>query len=89
MAADKYAAREIVLTGTSDGKLYRQMIQPVILGLAKKKAKGTYSAPLALKAWSNVVDRVVADYRKQFGKYNDYIPYPLDAATKNLQQVGL
>ena len=84
MVADKYAAREIVLTGSSDGNLYRQMIQPIIVMLAKKKVKGVYSAPLALKAWGNLVDRVVSDYRRKFGKVNDYIPYPLDAATKKL-----
>jgi hypothetical protein len=88
MPGDKYAANENVLTGSSDGNLYRQMIQPIILNLAKKKVKGVYSAPLALKAWENLVDRVVTDYRKKFGKYNDYIPYPLDAATKKLAAGG-
>lgn len=88
MAIDKHAVNEIVLTGSNDGNLYRQMIQPIIIMLAKKKVKGVYNSTLAVKAWGNLVDRVVSNYRKQHGKYNEYIPYPLDAATKNAAAMG-
>ena len=82
MTMNKETVKEIVLTGTNDGGLYRQVAQPIMLQLAKKKVKGTYSSTLALKAWENLVDRTVTLYRKKFGKYNGYIPYPLDGDTK-------
>lgn len=64
---DKVLAREIMLTGSNDGQLYKQQIQPIIKNLALKKVKGTYSAPLANKLWIYLVESTVKKYRKDFG----------------------
>jgi len=64
---DKELARELMLTGSNDGQLYKQQIQPIIRNLALKKVKGTYSAPLANKLWIYLVETVAKKYRKDFG----------------------
>lgn len=73
---DKELARELMLTGSNDGKLYKQQLQPIIKNLAMRKVKGTYSAPLANKLWVYLVETVIKQYRKDYGLG------PVNAGTK-------
>ncbi len=66
-AGDQIAATELVLYITNDGNLYRQMVQPIIKNLKKKKAKDQYDETKALKAWMNLADAGAKKYVKEFG----------------------
>lgn len=64
---DKDAVRELVLTITNDGDLYRRQITPAIDNLKRKYKKGNYDRDKAVKLWQYVADEGVRRYNKEFG----------------------
>lgn len=59
--------RELVLTITNDGDLYRQQVQPILANLRKKVKKGTYQPELALKLWMYLADSGAKKYAQEHG----------------------
>ena len=53
---ESYSEKELVLQTSNDEKLYRMQIQPIILNLARKKAKGVYDKNLAVKLFRYAVE---------------------------------
>lgn len=64
---DKDAVRELVLTITNDGDLYRRQITPAIDNLKRKYKKGNYDRDKAVRLWQYVADEGVRRYNKEFG----------------------
>jgi hypothetical protein len=64
---DKEAVRELVLTITNDGDLYREKTTPILENLKKKAAKGKYDRELAVKLWQYLADEGVRRYGRDFG----------------------
>ena len=58
---ESYSEKELVLQTSNDEKLYRMQIQPIILNLARKKAKGVYDKNLAVKLFRYAVDNKVKE----------------------------
>lgn len=73
--------RELVLTITNDGDMYRGIIQSVINNLTRKYKKGNYDRDLAVKAWQYVADEGVRRYDKQFGSGRGSVAW-LNPATR-------
>jgi hypothetical protein len=67
MAEDPIAVREYFLEITNDGDAYRRQTSPIIDNLARKKAKGTYDAALAAKAYRNLVDAEIRRRARENG----------------------
>jgi len=67
MVVDKATARELTLFIENDGRLYQQITTPIINNYAKKKVKGTFNKPLALKGLLNLVEAGRRKYIKDFG----------------------
>jgi hypothetical protein len=82
---DKVIARELSLFISNDGQLYRQMLKPIILNLARRHINKTYNADMAVKAWENLVEEGIRSYSKQHGKIVAN-PATRNAAAKDLQQ---
>jgi len=53
---ESFSERELVLQTSNDETLYRKQIQPIILNLARKKAKGVFDKNLAVKLFRYAVD---------------------------------
>ena len=66
-ASDSVLARDLALSVSNDGNMYRRMIQPNITNLAKKMAKGQYQEDLAVKAMMNIVTAYLPQYKKDAG----------------------
>jgi hypothetical protein len=64
--------RELVLFTINDGDLYRQQVQPIILNLARKVAKGVYNANLAAKLWGYLAESGARKYAKEFSVGTDW-----------------
>lgn len=60
-------SRELFLYATNDGRLYRQMITPVIENLRKKAIKGTYDKEKAVDAYYRIACEASKMYDKDFG----------------------
>ena len=60
-------AHELFLYATNDGKLYRQMITPIIENIRKKAKKGIYEKEKAVDAWYKVATVASESYYKDFG----------------------
>ena len=58
---ESFSERELVLQTSNDETLYRKQIQPIILNLARKKAKGTFDKNLAVKLFRYAVDNKVKE----------------------------
>ena len=58
---ESYSEKELVLQTSNDGDLYAKQIQPIILNLARKKAKGTFDKNLAVKLFRYAVDNKVKE----------------------------
>ena len=67
MVVDKILVRELTLYTENDGTIYRQRTTPLINNYARRKLKGTYSKPLALKGILMIVEAGIKSYRKDFG----------------------
>jgi hypothetical protein len=59
--------RELVLTTTNDGDLYRQQVQPLITNLAKKLAKGVFDRDKAVVAMGYLADNGARKYAWAYG----------------------
>lgn len=60
---DRTLAREIYLFAINDYTLYRQQGVPIIMNLARKKAKGIFNRRLAIKLYGYWVDNA----RRRYG----------------------
>lgn len=60
-------SRELFLYATNDGRLYRQMITPVINNLRKKAIKGAYDSEKAVDAYYRIACEASKMYNKDFG----------------------
>ena len=58
---ESFSERELVLQTSNDETLYRKQIQPIILNLARKKAKGVFDKNLAVKLFRYAVDNKVKE----------------------------
>tara|TARA_Y100001951_G_C11257349_1_gene250245 strand:- start:224 stop:805 length:582 start_codon:yes stop_codon:yes gene_type:complete len=58
---ESFSERELVLQTSNDETLYRKQIQPIILNLARKKAKGSFDKNLAVKLFRYAVDNKVKE----------------------------
>ena len=58
---ESYSEKELVLQTSNDGDLYAKQIQPIILNLARKKAKGVFDKNLAVKLFRYAVDNKVKE----------------------------
>lgn len=66
-SADEVLARDLALSVSNDGNMYRRMIKPNIANLAKKMAKGQYQEDLAVKAMMNIITAYLPQYKKDAG----------------------
>ena len=81
--ADHVAARELALYAVNTGRLYRERATPIITNLRRKKAKGTYDAVLAVKAWRHLADAAAKEYAREFG------PVRFNPATRDIAAVEI
>lgn len=81
--ADSIAARELALYAVNDGDLYRSRALPIIANLRRKRAKGTYDAALAVKAWRHLADDAAKAYSREFGPVR-FSPATRDAAAAEI-----
>lgn len=58
-------ARELALSTVNFSEVYFGVARPVIIGLARKIAAGTYDATKAAKAWQYVADAGARQYTKE------------------------
>lgn len=65
--ADDAAARELVLYAENDGRLYTQMVQPIMQNLARKLAAGRFDRDLAVKGMGHLADAAAKAYTKEMG----------------------
>ena len=66
MKANEIEARELSLYATNDRNMRFGMVDSILRNLATKRAKGTYGAEKALKAWERVADYAARQYAKEF-----------------------
>lgn len=64
---DIIGARELKLFIENDGDLYRQQGLPILVNLAKKKAKGSYDPVKAAKLYKYLADNGAKKYGKEYG----------------------
>ena len=76
---DRPLAKELALSAANDGKLYDRQIRPCILNLARRKIKGVYKKPLAIKLMVYPIESEIKIYRKE-----NYFTMPVSSATKTL-----
>lgn len=79
---DPTAVSELVLYIENDGELYRQMVQPIIKNLQKKKANGVYNPTKAVKLWKYLADAGAKKYMKEFGSQGDGVSMVFSPATR-------
>ncbi len=65
--ADDAAARELVLYAENNGRLYTQMVQPIMHNLARKLAAGRFDRDLAVKGMGHLADAAAKAYTKEMG----------------------
>lgn len=65
--SDETAIDELLLYATNDGNLYRNVAQPIMKNMMKKRASGKYDSELAVKGWQHLADAAVKQYDKEFG----------------------
>lgn len=64
---DTAAARELKLLIDNDSDLYRQQGLPILVNLAKKKAKGVYDPVKAAKLYKYLADNGAKKYARDLG----------------------
>jgi hypothetical protein len=69
-------ADELALMINNDADIYRSMIVPTQINMARKMVNGTYSAVLAKKAWLNVVEKACGDKKFSRRTLHDWKPQP-------------
>lgn len=65
---DKVVSRELEIYIENSSNLYRQMINPITLALARRIVNKTYNAELSVKAYENLVMEGIRQYSKEYGK---------------------
>jgi len=60
-------AHELYLFTISDSALYRQQGEPIVKNLARKKIKGVFKEPLAVKLYKYLADNAAKKYTFEFG----------------------
>ena len=66
--ASEDGAQELFLYATNDGRLYRQIIDPIINNLHRKHKKGIFDDELAVKAFMHAADDANKRYEREFGE---------------------
>jgi len=64
---DPTAAHKLYLWIRNDGDLYRQMHEPIMKNLDRKRAKGIFDMNKARKAFVYLADEGAQRYHKEFG----------------------
>jgi replication initiation and membrane attachment protein DnaB len=79
---DVVAAKELLSFIENDGILYKQMYEPIIANLSRKKFKGAYNKKLALKAFRNLADKGARRYNWEVNRQRG-IPLWLTPTERN------
>ena len=67
-----HEARELYLFTINEPSLYERMVVPIRANLDKKRRKGTYSRPLAVKAWTHLATAAAKEYSRQHSTGKDW-----------------
>lgn len=65
---DKVVSRELEIYIENSSDLYRQMVLPITMMLARRIVNKTYNADLSVKAYENLVMEGIRKYSKEYGK---------------------
>lgn len=67
---DQAAVYELSLYTVNTGRLYVNMVRPLIKNYQRKIRRGVYDAEKALKGWENVAAAAAQLYHREFGSSN-------------------
>ena len=81
---DHVLAKELALFIENDSQLYRSQYQPIVLNLARKKAKGIYDPKLAVKLVLYLVESGRKKYFKDVADLGPINRATKEAAAKDL-----
>lgn len=85
---DKVVSRELELFIENDSDLYRQMVFPITLALARRIVNKTYNPELSVKAYENLVEDGIRKYSKAYGKITAN-PATRNHTAKELKEIYL
>ena len=64
---DHDQARDLFLYAVNDSALYARKVTPIIRALARHKARGTWDASRAVRAWRQLADEADRRYAAEYG----------------------
>lgn len=64
---DKHVAHQLLLYTVNDSRLYHGQAQAIILNLARKMKKGSFSLAKSIKLWQYLADTAAKKYAHDFG----------------------
>jgi len=82
-------AKYIVEMTENDGVLYRQQYRPIVLNLARKKAKGIYERDKAIKLVGYLTVNAIKKYKHSYEEYEGKKLGNIPASTKKSISIEL